>query len=142
MKFPRNAKIFRGQLEAAPFAGVFFLLVIFMLLNSNLVFRPGILIQLPEDSERPSPGIAGPVAVIVMDLNGRLYYESQMIQETDLTTRLKTEAGLHPDLTLVIQADKAVSLGSWQRVARLANQAGVKKVLLASRPETTGKKQP
>lgn len=142
MKFPRNAKIFRGQLEAAPFAGVFFLLVIFMLLNSNLVFRPGILIQLPEDSERPSPGIAGPVAVIVMDLNGRLYYESQMIQETDLTARLKTEAGLHPDLTLVIQADKAVSLGSWQRVARLANQAGVWKVLLASRPETTGKKQP
>ena len=26
MKFPRNARIFRGQLDAAPFAAVFFLL--------------------------------------------------------------------------------------------------------------------
>ena len=31
MKFPRNARIFRGQLDAAPFAAVFFLLVIFLM---------------------------------------------------------------------------------------------------------------
>ena len=40
MKFPRNARIFRGQLDAAPFAAVFFLLVIFMMLGS-LVYTPG-----------------------------------------------------------------------------------------------------
>lgn len=40
MRFARNARIFRGQLDAAPFAAVFFLLVIFMMLGS-LVYTPG-----------------------------------------------------------------------------------------------------
>ena len=43
MRFPRNAKIFRGQLDAAPLAGVFFLLLIFFLLSSRLAFTPGVL---------------------------------------------------------------------------------------------------
>jgi hypothetical protein len=34
-------------MDAAPFAGVFFLLVIFLLLNSSLVFPPGLKLQLP-----------------------------------------------------------------------------------------------
>ena len=38
MKFPRNAKIFRGQLDATPFAGVFFCLVLFILLM-GIVFK-------------------------------------------------------------------------------------------------------
>jgi biopolymer transport protein ExbD len=46
MRYPRNVKVFRGQIDAAPLAGVFFLLVIFMLLFS-LVYTPGIPIQLP-----------------------------------------------------------------------------------------------
>ena len=39
MKFPRNARIFRGHLEIAPFASVFFLLVIFVSLSS-LMYTP------------------------------------------------------------------------------------------------------
>ncbi len=45
MRFPRQAKIFRGQLDAAPVAGVVFLLVIFMQLNS-LLYTPGVLVHL------------------------------------------------------------------------------------------------
>ena len=34
MKFPRSARIFRGHLDIAPFASVFFLLMIFALLGA------------------------------------------------------------------------------------------------------------
>ena len=44
MRFPRHAKIFRGQLDPAPVAGVLFLLVIFVLLGS-LLYTPGVLVQ-------------------------------------------------------------------------------------------------
>ena len=44
MRFPRQAKIFRGTLDAAPVAGVFFLMVMFMLLCSML-YTPGVLLQ-------------------------------------------------------------------------------------------------
>jgi len=36
MKFPRNARIFRGQLDAAPFAAVFFLLVLLLMLGTRV----------------------------------------------------------------------------------------------------------
>ena len=46
MKFPRNARIFRGQLDAAPYAIVFSCLLLFLLLSS-LVYTPGVSIRLP-----------------------------------------------------------------------------------------------
>ncbi len=45
MRFQRHAKIFRGQLDPAPIAGVFFLLIIFVILGS-LLYTPGVLVQL------------------------------------------------------------------------------------------------
>ena len=45
MRFPRNARIFHGQLDATPVAAVFFLLVIFLLLAS-LVYTPGVPVDL------------------------------------------------------------------------------------------------
>ncbi len=50
MRFPRNAKIFRGQLDFAPLAGVLFLLVIFLLLGS-LISPPGIKIKLASQAD-------------------------------------------------------------------------------------------
>ena len=38
MKFPRNAKIIRSHFDAAPFAAVFFLLVIFLMLGALIPF--------------------------------------------------------------------------------------------------------
>jgi biopolymer transport protein ExbD len=57
MKFPRNARIFKGHLDAAPFAGVFFCLLIFVLLGT-LVYTPGVRIELPV-SATELPGVSG-----------------------------------------------------------------------------------
>ncbi|MGA3182085.1 MAG: biopolymer transporter ExbD [Verrucomicrobiota bacterium] len=45
MTFPRQAKIFRGQLDPAPFVAVLLLLVIFLQISS-LIHTPGVLVQL------------------------------------------------------------------------------------------------
>ena len=58
MKFPRQAKIFRGQLDVAPFAGVFFLLAIFLLLHSSLVLPTGVQLQLPDSGDWPGADAA------------------------------------------------------------------------------------
>ncbi|MFO1499545.1 MAG: hypothetical protein U1G07_14330 [Verrucomicrobiota bacterium] len=46
MRLPRNLKIFRGQLDVAPFAGVTFLLPLYRP-AIQLVFTPGIVLDLP-----------------------------------------------------------------------------------------------
>ena len=81
MKFPRNARIFRGQLDASPFVGVLFLVAIFLLLNSSLVFVPGVAIKLPEAADLP--GVIGPTFTVVVDSNRHFYFRSQIIKEGD-----------------------------------------------------------
>ena len=132
MKFQRNVRILRTQLDATPFAAVFFLLVIFLLLSS-LVYTPGVHIQLPV-----ADGFAGtdkrPVAVAV-DANGRLYFENKMIDGRELAMRLRTEVARSPEpLALVVQADKSVTHEMLIRVSTLAQQAGISEAILATLP--------
>ena len=134
MRFPRNTRIFRGQLDAAPFAGVFFLLVIFLLLHSSLVFTPGVPIQLPE-AGGDLPGTANRTVVVAVDENGQLYFENQVISRERLKERLKsavTEA--RQPLTLVVQADKDLRHGDVVALGLMARSIGIKEMLLATRP--------
>src|SRR5882762_809767 len=127
MKFPRNAKIFRGQLDAAPFAGVFFCLVIFVLLAS-LVYTPGVHIDLP-DSAPGMTGVDGPTFAVALDANGLLYFENQIIEKKDLQRRLQAEVKKSAQpLTMVVLADKGVSLENWDGLVDMARQVGVKHV--------------
>jgi len=135
MKFPRNARVFRGQLDAAPFASVFFLLLIFVLLES-LVPTPGlhITLQLPEASGN-LPGASGPTLAVAVVTNGQLYFENQPIGEIDFSNRVASAVRKSSaPLTLVVQADKAVNTETLVRLETLARGAGVHELLLATLP--------
>ena len=134
MKFPRNAKIFRGQLDAAPLAGVFFLLCIFLLLNSSLVFTPGVRLDLPAVHGAPLPGVANPSVMVALDVAGLLYYENQLVQERELRARLRLATAKTTNLTLIVQADKGVKLDYFYQLSKLASEVGIQQVLVAARP--------
>src|SRR5213593_4053570 len=143
MKYPRNARIFRGQLDASPFVGVLFLVAIFLLLNSSLVFLPGVPIRLPEASDLP--GVTGPTVTVAVDTNRRLYFRNQVIRESDLLMELRQAARRAKEpLTLVLMMDKAVPIDTFVELAKLAREAGLDKVLYATRPPpvAAGRKAP
>lgn len=132
MRFPRNARIFRGQLEAAPFMGVFFLLLIFVLLGS-LVYTPGVRIELPMASNLP--GAPGPTIAVAVDAGGQFFFRNQPINDADLKTRLTAAADESAEpLTLVIMADRAVEHENVLRLMRIAREAGLDESLLATLP--------
>jgi biopolymer transport protein ExbD len=134
MKFPRNATIFRGQLDAAPFAAVFFLLVIFMMLGS-LVYTPGARVELQLPRADGLPGTDKPSVSVAIDAEGRLYYENQWIEEGELRRRLQAAVKKSAEpLTLVVQADKAVSYEMCLHLALLGRDAGIAEALLATLP--------
>ena len=133
MRFPRNTKIFRGQLDAAPFAGVFFLLVIFLLLHSAMVFTPGVPIQLPEALNLP--GVANPALVVAVDENGQFYFENQVIGQQQLKEKLRSAVSeARQPLTLVVRADKKVHIDELMPLWLLARAAGIKEIVQATRP--------
>jgi biopolymer transport protein ExbD len=125
MKFPRNARMFRGHLDAAPFAGVFFCLIIFVLLASRL-YTPGVsMIQLPE-SQTELSGVQGPTLAVAMDPKGQLYFQNQIIQAQKLEVRLREEVKKSTEpLTLVVMADKDVTLEKLDRLFDLGKAAGI-----------------
>jgi biopolymer transport protein ExbD len=133
MRFPHNTKIFRGQLDAAPFVGVFFLLVIFLLFNSGLVFTPGIPIRLPEAAGLPATD--NPTAVVAVDADGNFYFENQLCNEARLKARLGAVVDQSRDpVTLVVQADKNAKMEVVVRLGMLARSLGIREMLQAVRP--------
>ena len=133
MRFPHNAKIFRGQLDAAPFLGVFFLLIIFLLLNSTFVFTPGVPISLPDGVNLPGPNKA--TAAVAVDEGGHFYFENQLCDEDRLRQRLQDAVSRSPEpITLVVQADKSARTEVLTKLGLLARSLGIRDVLLAVRP--------
>lgn len=134
MRFPRNTKVFRGQLEVAPFAGVFFLLLLFLLLHSSMVFIPGIPIQLPEAANLP--GITSATVVVAVDRGGQIYFQNQVSDLIRLKEKLQAAvANAREPLTLIVQADKQVAFDTLVPLLLLAKAAGIKEGMLAIRPE-------
>jgi biopolymer transport protein ExbD len=130
VKFPRNARIFRGQLDAAPFAMLFFLLVLFLMVAS-LVYTPGVALRLPTAEELP--GTDKPTVAVAVDAAGRLYYENQGIQEKELRAKLSEAAKQGPEPpTLILQADRAVTFETLLRLNLLARDVGITNSLLAA----------
>lgn len=133
MKFPRHAKIFSGQFDAAPFAAVFFLLVLFVLLGL-LVYTPGVSINLPLAADLPGTGHA--VVAVAVDKAGQFYFDNQITTESALKSRLITAVKNSAEpLTLLVQADKTVSYETIIHLSLLAREAGMKEALLATLPK-------
>lgn len=136
MKLPRNVKIFRGQLDMAPFMGVFLLLLLFVMFQQNISFVPGLRVQLP--AAAGLPGIQGPAISLVMDTQGQVYFDNQLLKTNELRGALETavkRAG--QPVTLIIRADRNVALGAWTELNIVARAAGVREVLLAVQPWPT-----
>jgi len=132
MKFPRNARIFRGQLDVAPFASVFFLLIIFLLLGS-LLYTPGVRLQLPSAADLS--GVEGPTVSVAIDTNGRLYFQDQWVEENELKFHLRNEVARSTrPLTLVVKADKNVSLEKLVHLGELARETGISQGLWETLP--------
>ena len=70
MRYPRNVKIFRGGVDAAPFAGLFFATVLFMVLFYSHVFFPGVPIALAADDD------AAPIAsrTVMVGKDGKITF--------------------------------------------------------------------
>ena len=132
MKFPRNARLPRGPFDVAPFAAVFFLLVIFLMLGW-LLYTPGVQIEPP--SADGLPGTGKPTVAVAVDASGRLYFANQIVSEAQLKNDLRATAkNSREPLTLLIYADKSVTYEQLIRLTLLARDAGIYNALGATLP--------
>ena len=134
MRFPRNARIFRGQLDVTPFACVFFLLLMFLML-SRQVYTPGVKIELPAADELP--GTEMPTVKVAMDATGRLYFRNQLVKNDEELKFSLREAALEAGepIALVVQADQRATQADMTRLMMLARAAGIHEFIQATLPQ-------
>ncbi len=142
MKYPRNAKIFRGPIDLAPLAGMLLLLLMLLWVSSTFVHAPGLRIELPAVAPADLPGTTNASVTVALDLNAEIkkqfYYENQMISEDALRAKLVAAVrGSKEPLTLIVEADKAVSYGTLARLCKVAAEAGIHDVLGETLPKMT-----
>jgi len=134
VKFPRRAHLVQGRQDAAPYASVFFLLLLFVMLGS-LVYTPGVQVPLDLPIAANLPGTGKPTVAVAVDANGQLYFENELVTESELKARLgRAAAKAGEPLTLIVQADKAVRYERLMRLTLLARAAGIHEALLATLP--------
>jgi biopolymer transport protein ExbD len=134
MKFPRNTKLLRSPFEIAPFAAVFFLLVIFMMLGALLPVQ-GLRVQLQPPAANDLPGTDQPAVDMAVDSAGRFYFTNSIVSEAQLNSSLSNAVKIsRAPLTLVIHADKSVTEDQLIHLALLARNAGITNALLATLP--------
>ena len=132
MKFPRNAKILRSHFDAAPFAAVFFTLLIFVMLGA-LMPTPGPRLEPPTADLLPGPD--RPTVAMAVDENGSFYFENQIVSERVLINELTVRAKAAPGpLTLIIHADKSVTCDTLMHLMLLARDHGITNAVLATLP--------
>lgn len=134
MKFPRNIRLLRSPFDVAPFAAVFFLLVIFVLVAALLPVQ-GLHLQLTPPVADNLPGTDQPTVSVAVSADGRFYFDNQLVSEGQLQSSLADAAKKSPaPLTLVIQADKSVTYDQLVQLTVLARDAGIQNALLATLP--------
>jgi biopolymer transport protein ExbD len=132
MRFHRNIKMLRGQLDAAPFIMVFFLVLIFVLLGT-MTYKPGVHVRLPVAGELP--GADKPSVSVAVDPQNRLFFQNQLVTASNLTERLRAVVRDAPEpLTLIVHADRDVTYDTLVHVTQLAREAGIQDALLATMP--------
>lgn len=137
MKFQRQVKPFRGQLDVAPFAAIFFLMLCFFMMGS-ILYTPGVTMQVSPPVADGFAGTDKPTVTMAITAGGQFIFDNEVVEEGDLKAALQKKIANTPKadkgLTLVLIPDKSVSYEVLTQVRTLARDAGISEVLEAVRP--------
>ena len=126
----RHAK-YKGLVQAAPLMNIVLLLLLFVITNSKMVLRPGIVVNIP-DSPFMS-GVPYDALVVTVSQEGLIFYNDERTTLEGLGSAFAQTAYAHPDTALVIEADERVRHSTLIEIYNMAMQAGIKQIALATR---------
>jgi len=130
-RFHATHGVFRGPLPTIPLLNVVLLLVLFVVMNSSFVLKPGIVVNLPTSSFAMGAQDSGMVVTISQE--GMIFFNDERTTFDGLASSFSQMSFEHPEAVLIIEADGRVPQSSIVQVYNMAMSAGIRKVLLATR---------
>lgn len=118
---------------------IIFLLLIFFLLTSSFIVRPGIEVQLP--SAEQSQAKAEEQIVLSITSSGLYFINEKKMSLQEMAAQLSVLLDENKEKTIVINADKNVSLQSTVEVMDIAKNIGASHFLIATQQTKKTKRQ-
>jgi len=118
-----------GPIEVAALLNVLMLVGMFHVASSRFVLQPGVRVRLPE-----APFLDGApygARVLTLTQEGLAFFNDERLAMDGLGAALARTDGAAP---LLIEADEGTPCGTLIEVYSLAVQAGIREVVLATRP--------
>jgi len=141
MRTRPTIKIYAGKFDFIPIVDLFFLLLIFFLISSSLVFQPGIAVELPQVHTMSKN--AAEKIIITITNNNHIFLNDQPVDSEELPSKLRKTVDSkltfiskslkidENDVTItrspkvVIRADKNVSYQTIMKTMSLARSLGL-----------------
>jgi len=134
-RFRSRLRRFPPTLEPAAMMDVVLLVLMFFMISSSYVSRPGVEIQLPD--VQTTSGLPMNALVVTLTRNGQLFFNDRRLQVEDLETALKRARQERPGTPLVIEADGEVPVALQMEIYEKGVQAGIQRIALATRGTRT-----
>ncbi len=131
MKFETSKKRYT-DFSAISLTDVVLLLLIFFLLSSSFVVQPGIKVKLPKASTAKSEKVSN--IFVTITKNGTVFLNQRRVSHSALGAGVRKLLKKWPDATVVIKADKNLSLQKTIDVIDIIKLAGAEKFMIATRP--------
>ncbi|MEM0895751.1 MAG: biopolymer transporter ExbD [Verrucomicrobiota bacterium] len=120
-----------GYLHVGPILDVLLLLLIFFLLNSNVIFRSGISVDPPLSHSVLESMAAADIIAISAGENPRIIWNDEEVDLEGVRTRIE-RLGEGANAQVVIRGDKKAHLDLVVEIANAAQRAGVDVALSTS----------
>lgn len=142
MKYIRSLSPLRNKFDGMAFSIILGLIILFLLLQSSIIFKPGVSIQLPSPDTAQLPGIVGPTIVIGIDQNDQYYFNGKNVTLDNLMVTLERAREKNPVTSVVIVSDQEASINTFANLGALTYKAGLTNILIATNPNQTVENNP
>ena len=142
MRYQRNIKIIKNRVDGTAFSTVLIFIIFFLLLESSLIFKPGIAVNLPSPESVRLPGMTGPSLMVGIDHLGQYYLSGKALSAEEIQKQLIRAKENNADTTIVIVSDKDTKVEALADLSAMTYQSGLQKVLIATRPYSGAPEEP
>ena len=130
-RYQPRRRMDRHFMDIAPWVDVALLVMLYFMIHAPFVLRPGIELDLPVAPMTAGAPYGSPVVTISNE--GLMFFNDERTTMSGLASGFQRIAETTPDAVLIIEADTRIQHLRLVEIYNMATQAGIHKVILATR---------
>lgn len=117
-----------AEINVVPLVDIILVVLIIFMVTAPLVLRPTIDVNLPQASSGKAKKQKSKNIEVIISKTGELYLDNKIVSLDELKNAVGLEAKSSPDSSVILTADKDVTLSGLTSIIDAIKGSGIKKV--------------